>query len=132
MIAGTVQQYAQNIPILTSLVVPDGPLGQYKKEIEGLVPKLTKKFKFIASKKDIQDTMSTLHQPRYEENDLQCSVSLTWQISFNQIRLQRPKAANLLSLLGTLRHEAVPAELLVRASIHELDYQEDIGILVQE
>lgn len=69
MIAVTVQQDAQSLLNLASLVAPNGPLDQYKREVEGLVPKLTtahgisdiaKKFKFVASKKDIQDTMPTL------------------------------------------------------------------------
>ena len=69
MIAVTVQQDAQSLPNLASLVVPNVPLDEYKREVEGLVPKLTtahgisdiaKRFKFDASKKDIQDTISTL------------------------------------------------------------------------
>lgn len=70
MIAVTVQQDAQqSLPNLASLVFPGGPLEQYKKDIEELVPKLTtahgvsdlaKRCKFIASKKDIQDTLTAL------------------------------------------------------------------------
>ena len=79
MIAVTVQQDAHSLPNLASLLVPNGQLDQYKREIEGLVPKLTtahgihdiaKRFKFVASKKDIQDTISTLEH--YKTTFLVC------------------------------------------------------------
>ncbi len=56
---------------------------------------------------------------------------MTWQISFDQIRLQRPAAANVLSLMGTLDREGIPAELLTGVSPDEIEFSEDVGILVQ-
>ncbi len=64
-------------------------------------------------------------------DDLQDSVILTWQISFDQIRLQRPAAANVLSLMGTLDREGIPAELLTGVSLDEIEFSEDVGTLVQ-
>lgn len=68
---------------------------------------------------------------RDTHDDLQDSVILTWQISFDQIRLQRPAAANVLSVMGTLKREDIPAHLLTSVSFDELEFQEDIGILIQ-
>ena len=68
-IVATVQQDAQSLPNLASSVVPDGPLDQYKKEIEDLVPKLTsahailaiaKTVNFTTNKKKIHETINTL------------------------------------------------------------------------
>ena len=78
-IVATVQKDAQSLPILASLVVPDGPLDQYKKEIEHLVPKLTsahgvfalaKTVKFTTNKKKIQESINTLD--RYKSTFLIC------------------------------------------------------------
>lgn len=68
---------------------------------------------------------------RETHDDLQDSVILTWQISFDQIRLQRPAAAKVLSLMGTLNREGIPIDLLTGLSVDELESQEDIGILIQ-
>ena len=68
---------------------------------------------------------------RETHNDLQDSVILTWQISFDQIRHQRPAAANVLSLMGTLNREGIPIDLLTGLSVDELEFQENIGILIQ-
>lgn len=68
---------------------------------------------------------------RDTHDDLQDSVILTWQISFDQIRIQRPAAANLLSVMGTLKRDDIPAHLLTSVSFDELEFQEDIGILIQ-
>lgn len=68
---------------------------------------------------------------RDTHDDLQDSVILTWQISFDQIRIQRPAAANVLSVMGTLKREDIPAHLLTSVSFDELEFQEDIGILMQ-
>ena len=78
-IGATIQQDAQSLPNLASLVVPNGPLDQYKKEIEHLVPKLTsahgvsaiaKTVKFTTNKKKIQETITTLD--RYKSTFLVC------------------------------------------------------------
>ena len=78
-IVATVQQDAQSLPNLASLVVPDGPLDLYKKEIEHLVPKLTsahglsaiaKTVKFTTNKKKIQETITTLD--RHKSTFLLC------------------------------------------------------------
>ena len=78
-IVATVQQDAQSLPNLASLVVPNGPLDQYKKEIEHLIPKLTsthgvfaisKTVKFTTNKKKIQETIIRLD--RYKSTFLIC------------------------------------------------------------
>ena len=78
-IVDTVQQNAHSLPNLASLTVPKGPLYQYKKEIEHLVPKLTSAHgvfaiantvNFTTDKKTIQETMTTLD--RYNRTFLIC------------------------------------------------------------
>ena len=68
---------------------------------------------------------------RDTHDDLQDSVILTWQISFDRIRLQRPAAANILSLMGNLNREDILIDLLKNVSIDEIEFQEDIGTLIQ-
>ena len=68
---------------------------------------------------------------RDTHDDLQDSVILTWQLSFDRIRLQRPAAANILSLMGNLDREDILIDLLKGASVDELEFQEDIGTLIQ-
>ena len=68
---------------------------------------------------------------RDTHDDLQDSVILTLQISFDQIRLQRPAAANVLSLMGTLNREGIPIDLLTGLSVDELESKDDIGMLIQ-
>ena len=55
-IVATVQQDAQSLPNLASLVVPDGPLDQYKEEIEHLIPRLTSTHTVLAIAKTIKFT----------------------------------------------------------------------------
>ena len=68
---------------------------------------------------------------RDTHDDLQDSVILTWQISFDRIRNQRPAAAKILSLMGNLNREDILIDLLKGASVDEIEFQEDIGTLIQ-
>ena len=68
---------------------------------------------------------------RDTHDGLQDSVILTWQISFDRIRLQRPAAANILSLMGSLNREDILIDLLKGFSVDEIEFQEDIGTLIQ-
>ena len=64
------------------------------------------------------------------DSDLKDSVILTWQISFEHIKLQRPAAANMLALMGTLNREGIPATMLKGLSADELEFPEDLGMLI--
>ena len=68
---------------------------------------------------------------RDTHDDLQDSVILTWQISFDRIRLQRPAAANMLSLMGNFNREDILIDLLKDVSDDEIEFQESIGTLIQ-
>ena len=68
---------------------------------------------------------------RDTHDDLQDSVILTWQISFDRIRHQRPAAANILSLMGNFYPEDILIDLLKGESTDEIEFQEDIGTLIQ-
>ena len=68
---------------------------------------------------------------RDTQDDLKDSVILAWQIFFDRIRLQRPAAADILSLTGSLNREDILIDLLKGASVDEIEFQEDIGTLIQ-
>ena len=73
----------------------------------------------------------TYRDPRRDlVDDLQDSVVLTWQMSFDKIRSQRPVAANLLSLMGILNRDDIPAQL-INISVDDIEFDEDIGMLLQ-
>ncbi|MCJ1462542.1 hypothetical protein MMC07_001144 [Pseudocyphellaria aurata] len=55
--------------------------------------------------------------------DASSSVIRTWQVSFDQIRKQQPRAAELLSLMTVLDRQSVPMALLCG------DYEEEIEIV---
>lgn len=73
-IARKVKDDPESVPNLTSSLLPNGLLTQYKEIICSLVPKLTTargglkdmahKCKFVADKKNIRDTLSTLERHR--------------------------------------------------------------------
>ena len=61
----------EKLPNLSSLVVERGPLAEYKRILEELVPKVTsakglkdlpEKIKFVAKKKDIQELLGVLER----------------------------------------------------------------------
>ena len=57
------------------------------------------------------------------------SVATTWIISFEQIRTENPRAADLLSLMSFLDRQGIPGSLLIIEHEDPLDFEEAIGML---
>lgn len=62
--------------------------------------------------------------------DLQNSIILTWQISFDQIRKHNPAAADLLALMSCFDRESIPKLLLRGEDDDELAFEEAITPLL--
>ncbi len=71
--------------------------------------------------KEFDDPSRKLEQPN--------AVTLTWAISFNQIRQQRPGAAEALSIMSLLYSKDIPRVLLRKAEQDAFDLDEDLGLL---
>ncbi|KAL9034851.1 MAG: hypothetical protein Q9214_006856, partial [Letrouitia sp. 1 TL-2023] len=66
---------------------------------------------------------------RNRDPDLKNSIILTWQLSFDQIQAQYPKAAELLSLMSVFDRQSIPRELLIEKEEDELDFEEALATL---
>ena len=61
--------------------------------------------------------------------DAKSSVIRTWQVSFDQIQDQTPRAAELLSLMAVLDRQGIPKALLSREDEDEIDIIANLGTL---
>ena len=57
------------------------------------------------------------------------SVVTTWWISFNHIKSENPRAAELLSMMSFMDNQNVPFALFIRDDGETLDFEEAIGLL---
>ena len=57
------------------------------------------------------------------------SVVTTWWISFNHIKSENPRAAELLSMMSFMDNQNVPFALLIRDGEEPFDFEEAIGLL---
>lgn len=76
--------------------------------------------------KDLLD--QTYHDPA-RDPESRNSVFQTWKISFDNIRKQRPRAADILSLMAVLDRQAVQEELLREDNEQDIDFITAIGTL---
>lgn len=56
-------------------------------------------------------------------------VADTWVISFEDIRTQNARAANILSLMSFLDRQGIPDSLLRSKDKNQVDFEDTIGIL---
>ena len=63
--------------------------------------------------------------------DMTNAVAVTWQISFREIEKERPIAAEMLAFIGVLSREGIPVFLLKAIQPDELEFEQDLGILIQ-
>ncbi|MCJ1425263.1 hypothetical protein MMC29_003151 [Sticta canariensis] len=61
--------------------------------------------------------------------DASSSIIRTWQVSFDQIRMQNPRAAKLLSLMAVLDRQGIPKTLLCRDNEDQIDIITALGTL---
>lgn len=57
------------------------------------------------------------------------SVVTTWWISFNYIKTESPRAAELLSMMSFLDRQGIPFSLLIADEENEFDFEEAMGLL---
>lgn len=63
------------------------------------------------------------------DSDLSNSILQTWKVSFDQIRMQKPLAAEILSLMAVLDRQAISDRLLCRGKKIGTDFLGAIGVL---
>ena len=63
------------------------------------------------------------------DSDLSNSILQTWKVSFDQIRLQKPLAADILSLMAVLDRQAISDRVLCRGKKTGIDFLTAIGVL---
>jgi tetratricopeptide (TPR) repeat protein len=82
-----------------------------------------------ASDRDIKDLLSEeLEDPR-RDSDTSNSVIRTWKLSFDQIRKQKPRAAEILSLMSVLDRQGIPKFLLRRENERLIEFTTAMGTL---
>jgi tetratricopeptide (TPR) repeat protein len=78
---------------------------------------------------DLQDYLEEdLPDPR-RYPDSENSVIRTWKLSFDQIAQQRPRAADLLSIMVLLDRQAIPRNLLKQGDERNIEFDKAIGTL---
>lgn len=78
---------------------------------------------------DLQDYLEEdLPDPR-RYPDSENSVIRTWKVSFDQVAQQRPRAAELLSIMVLLDRQAIPREFLKREDERNIEFDRAIGTL---
>jgi hypothetical protein len=78
------------------------------------------------------DTQDLLEQNYYEpgrDSEVQNSVILTWKISFDQISKQKPRAAEILSLMAVLDRLSISDTLLRKPNESKVHFDRAIGTL---
>jgi tetratricopeptide (TPR) repeat protein len=81
------------------------------------------------SDSDMTDFLNeNLYDPR-RDRDASSSVIRTWKLSFEQIRKQKPRAAQLLSLMSVLDQHGVPKSLLYKEDERRTEFTTALGTL---
>lgn len=78
------------------------------------------------------DSGDLLEQDYYDpgrDSEIQNSIFLTWQISFDQITKQKPRAAEILSLMAVLDRQAISDTLLRQEDERKVNFDTAIGTL---
>ena len=77
----------------------------------------------------IKDVLEEDFHDAGRDTDIQNSVFKTWMLSFARISEQKPRAAEILSLMAFLDRQAIPTELLRKDNERNLDFVTAIGTL---
>src|SRR5436305_3088025 len=70
-----------------------------------------------------------LYDPR-RDMDAPSSVVRTWKLSYDQIRTQKPRAAEMLALMAVLDRQGIPKSLLRRDDELSIEFITSIGVLL--
>jgi tetratricopeptide (TPR) repeat protein len=83
-----------------------------------------------ASDEDIKDLLSEELEDSRRDSRTRNSVIRTWKLSFDQIRKQKPRAAEILSLMSVLDRQGIPKSILRREDDRSIEFTTAIGALV--
>jgi tetratricopeptide (TPR) repeat protein len=78
---------------------------------------------------DAKDLLEQAYYDPGRDSKIQNSIFLTWQISFDQITKQKPRAAEILSLMAVLDGQAISDMLLRRKDERKVNFDTAIGTL---
>jgi hypothetical protein len=84
---------------------------------------------FRAEDSEIQDLLSEDLPDLRRDFESQNSVTRTWKVSFDQIRKQKPRAAEMLSLMAVLDRQGIPKTLLRRDGERGTEFTTALGTL---
>ena len=82
-----------------------------------------------AEDSEMQDLLSEDLLDLRRDFESQNSVIRTWKVSFDQIRKQMPRAAEILSLMAVLGRQGIPKSLLLRDSKRGTEFTAALGTL---
>ena len=82
-----------------------------------------------ASDSDTKDLLEEDLHDAGRDTEIQNSVFQTWYLTFRHLSKQKPRAAELLSLMAFFHRQAIPAELLRNDNERKIDFVTAIGTL---
>ena len=82
-----------------------------------------------AGDRDIKDLLSEELEDSRRDMDTPNSVIRTWNLSFEQIRKQKPRAAEILSLMSVLDRQGIPKSLLRKEDERSIEFTTAMGTL---
>jgi len=77
----------------------------------------------------LKDYLSTDLQDHRRERGIHNSIFRTWKLSFDQIREQEPRAAEMLSLMAMFDRQQIPEKLIRRPEERDIDFFTAVGTL---
>lgn len=84
---------------------------------------------FFTSDSDVQDLLDEDLGDLRRDSESQNSVIRTWKLSFDSIREQKPRAAEMLSLMAFLDRQGIPKSLLQSRTDDQIDVVTALGTL---
>lgn len=119
--AGTLLKTLGYIPL--AITQAAAFVGHYDMSLEDYLAALNK------NDSNLKNYLSEeLEDPRRERGNPN-SVFRTWKLSFDQIRKQKPRAAEMLSLMAVLDRQSVPEMLLRRDDEQDIEFVTALGTL---
>jgi tetratricopeptide (TPR) repeat protein len=81
------------------------------------------------NEQNLKDYLNTELRGHGRESDTSNCVFRTWEMSYDQVRTQEPRAAAMLCLMAMLDGHQIPEKLLRRSHERDIDFSTAIGIL---
>ena len=112
----------ENVPLAISQA------GAYIKEVPRIsIPKYLAIFR-----RSSEDQVTLLNKNKKDlrrDPEMPNAVITSWELSFDQIRENSPRSAELLSLMSYFNRQAIP-KILIEEDLDELSFEEDINLLL--